>query len=144
MTTNKDPDFSIHIRGIDYSDAVALCGSRWAAAASTWCDEDGDDQGESCGNIGIPLANFSDLIDVCRDIANAGDWTDTSDWDVSLHVNRMAPNYNIVGHLAESGASLVLMPCRPANKAVDEALSRMQLAIADARAAACLLEGPTP
>jgi hypothetical protein len=36
------------------------------------------------------------------------------------------------------------MPCRPANKAVDEALSRMQLAIADARAAACLLEKPTP
>ena len=144
MTTNTDPEFSIYIRGIDYLDAVALCGSRWAAAASTWCDEDGDDQGESRGNIGIPLANFSDLIDVCRQIANAGDWTDTSDWDIALHVSRMLPTYNIAGHLGESGASLVLMPCRPANKAVNEALSRMQLAIADARAAACLLEEPTP
>jgi len=138
------PEFSIYIRGIDYSDAFTLCGTRWAAAASTWCDEDGDDQGESRGNIGISLAKFSDLIDVCREIANASDWTDISDWDVALHVNRMAPNYNIIGHLAESGASLVLQPHKPANAADDEALTRLERTIADARAAACLMEEPTP
>ena len=141
-----DPEFSIHIRGITYEDAVALCSSRFRKSIDSWyaTDDDDDCNVEGGGVITILLASFSDLIDVCREIANAGDWTDTSDWDIALHVNRMSPNYNIVGHLAESGASLVLMPCRPANQAVDEALSRMQLAIADARAAACLLEGPTP
>jgi len=143
MTTKPNrPEFCIYIRGIDYSDAVTLCGKRWAAVASTWCDEDGDSEGESRGNIGISLATFSDLIDVCQDIANAGDWADTSDWDIALHVSRMTPTYNILGHLAESGASLMLQPCRPANAAVDEALSKMQSAMADVKAAASMLEPP--
>ena len=147
MTTKPNvPEFGIYIRGITYQDAVALCSTRFAKAADSWyaSDDDDDCNVDGGGVISIPIANISDLIDICREIANAGDWTNISDWDVALHVNRMAPNYNIVGHLAESGASLVLMPCRPANAAVDEALSRMQLAIADARAAACLLEEPTP
>ena len=137
-----DTQFSVRISGITYEDAVTLCGSRFRKFIDNWyaSDDDDDCNVDGGGVISIPIANISDLIDICREIANAGDWTDTSDWDIALHVNRMAPNYNIVGHLAESGASLVLMRCRPANKAVDEALSKMQAAMADLRAAASVLE----
>ena len=134
--------FSVRICGIDYADAVALCGSRFRKFIDNWCasEDDDDCNTDGGGTISIPVANISDLIDLLSEIKDANNWTDCHEWDIALHVTRMTPTYNILGHLAESGTSLLLMPCRPANAAVDEALSRMQLAIADARAAACLLE----
>ena len=145
MTTKPtDTQFFVRICGIDYADAVALCGSRFRKFIDNWCANEDDDDCNTDGDgiISIPVANISDLIDLLSEINGADNWTDCHEWDIALHVNRMSPSHNILGHLAESGASLVLQPCRPAISAVDEALSKMQAAMADLRAAASMLEPP--
>ena len=137
-----ETQFSVRICGITYSDAVALCGSKFRKSIDNWyASEDDDDcNTDGGGTISIPVANITDLINLLSEIKNADDWADCHEWDVSLHATRLMPTYNILGHLAESGTSLLLMPCRPAIAAVDEALSRMQLAMTDLRAAASVLE----
>ncbi len=137
-----ETQFSVRICGIDYADTVALCGSKFRKSIDNWyASEDDDDcNTDGGGTISIPVANISDLIDLLSEINGADNWTDCHEWDIALHVTRVAPGFNIFGHLADSGASLVLQPCRPAIAAVDEALSKMQAAMADLRAAASVLE----
>ena len=137
-----ETQFSIRICGIGYADTVALCGSKFHESIDNWyANEDDDDcNTDGGGTISIPVANISDLIDLLSEIVDADNWAGCHEWDIALHVTRVAPGFNIFGHLADSGASLVLQPCRPAIAAVDEALSKMQAAMTDLRAAASVLE----
>ena len=144
MTIDKtDTEFSIYIRGITYVDAVTLCSSRLRKSVDNWHASDDDDGNEAeTGTISIPVKNIRELATLLEEIEDAESWADEGDdWEISLHATRIMPTYNLTASLTETGGSLLLMPVRPANAAVAEALSRMQLAIADARAAACLLEG---
>lgn len=140
------PEFSIYIRGITYEDAVTLCESQFLESIDNWyaTDDDDDCNVDGGGVISIPIRHMDDLMEILCDIRAAEGWTDASGWQIELHATRLMPTYNLGATVTDTGCNIHLMPCRPANKAVDEALSRMQLAIADARAAACLLEEPAP
>ena len=143
MTTDKtDPEFHIRISGITFEDAVVLCGSKFARHANNWyASEDDDDcNTEGGGSISIPIRHMDDLLEILCDIRDAEAWTDVGGWQTALHATRLMPTYALGASLTDTGCDLLLMPVHPANTAVAESLSRMQLAISDLRAAACLLE----
>jgi hypothetical protein len=143
MTTDKtDPEFYIRISGITYEDAVTLCVPECPNAADDWCaNEDADGNEGETGEISIPVANIDEAMRLFRQIEDAHGWTYARDWGVSLRATRITPTYNLTASLTGTGCTLLLMPVKPASTAVADALSRMQLAIADVQTAACLLEG---
>ena len=144
MTKNPtETQFSIRICGITYEDAVTLCGQTFAAAAKNWCDDDGDDNSEEDGVIESPVRHIDDLIEILAVIKNADDWAGCHCWDVSLHATRLMSTYSLGASLSDTGCSMIFKPEKPAIDAVSESLSRIEAAMNELRAAACLLE-PKP
>jgi hypothetical protein len=138
-----ETQFSVRICGITYEDAVTLCGHTFAAAAKNWCDDDGDGDSEEDGVIEIPVRHIDDLIELLAEIKNADDWAGCHCWDISLHATRLMPTYSLVASLTDTGCSMIFKPEKPAIDAVSESLSRIEAAMNELRAAACLLE-PKP
>jgi hypothetical protein len=144
MTQNPtETQFSVRISGITYEDAVTLCGHTFAAAAKNWCDEDGDGDSEEDGVVEIPVRHIDDLIELLGEIKHADDWAGIHCWDVSLHATRLMPTYSLGASLSDTGCSMIFKPEKPAIDAVSESLSRIEAAMNELRAAACLLE-PKP
>ena len=135
-----ETQFCIRISGITYEDAVTLCGHQWAGAAKNWCDDDGDDDSEEDGTIEIPVRHIDDLIELLAEIKNADDWAGIHCWDISLHATRLMPTYSLGASLTDTGCSMIFKPEKPAIDAVSESLSRIESAMNELRAAACLLE----
>jgi hypothetical protein len=144
MTTDKTgPEFHIRINGITFEDAAALCGSKFKQYANNWHASEDDDGGEAeTGVISIPVANIGEVMLLFGEIEGADDWAENANcWQVSLHATRIMPTYALGASLTETGCDLRMGPYKPAQQAVEEALTRLEQTIADVRAAACLLEG---
>ena len=137
-----ETQFSVRICGITYEDAVTLCGHTFAAAAKNWCEDDdgGGCDSEEDGTIEIPVRHIDDLIELLAEIKNADDWAGCHCWDISLHATRLMPTYSLGASLTDTGCSMIFRPEKPAIDAVSESLSRIESAMNELRAAACLLE----
>lgn len=137
-----ETQFSIRIHGITYEDAVTLCVPKWPHAADNWHASEDDDGNEAeTGTISIPVANIGEVMLLFREIEGAEDWAENAqEWDVSLHATRIMPTYALGASLTDTGCDLRLSPYKPAKPAVEESLVKLEKAIVDVRAAACLLE----
>jgi hypothetical protein len=142
MTTDKtDHEFHICIIGVTYEDAVVLCGKQFAKAVSNWHLDEGHENSD-VGRISIPIANIHEAMAIFREIGEAVDWAEHhGEWQVMLYATRITPTYAVGAWLTDTGCDLRLLPYTPVKPAVEDALTRLGQAIAEVRAAACLLEG---
>ena len=117
MTKPSETEFAVHISGITYGDAVALCGKRFAKALSDW-HSDEDPISPDAGRISIPVANIREAMAIFAKIEEADDWAEScEEWHVQLQATRIMSTYSLGATLTETGCDLQMIPwavaCRP-------------------------------
>lgn len=142
MTTKpSDTEFTLHIRGLTYQDAVVLCGTQFARFAGNWhADGDHGDEGDA-GSISIPVSNVREVMTLLRAIDEAVDWAEHhGEWQFQLCATRIMPNYSLGAAITETGHHLYMQPHKAASAAVDELLRKIRSTIDDLRAVTCTSE----